>query len=140
MTADTHPILIVDDDPEARSTLRGCLQSHGYRTLEAESGFDALAVLSEQRPSLIILDLVMPEMNGWELVGAIQTLDDPAVRRVPMIVLSPTDLDAHHTVLRGAASYLRKPIDVVMLLEAVRLAQELAADMAQRPPGTSGDR
>src|SRR5438270_903603 len=78
-------ILIVDDDPDILQTLGLCLSTEGYRVLMASNGKEALEVLSNERPSAILLDLMMPVMDGWQFVAE---LEKRGWRRAPLLILS----------------------------------------------------
>ena len=84
------PVLIVEDDPATRELLRRTLEGHGHTVREAANGRSALAVVSETVPSLILLDLLMPEMDGFQFLHALR--EDDAWREIPVIVLTSKDL------------------------------------------------
>jgi PAS domain S-box-containing protein len=90
--ASATPILVVDDDPGARELMRRTLEREGYEVVEAENGRIALERLRERTPGLILLDLVMPEMDGLEFVGEIRK--HPAWRTVPIVVVTAKQLSA----------------------------------------------
>jgi CheY-like chemotaxis protein len=83
--------LIVDDEPDALQLFGRVLASsgRGYRVLLARDGAEALAILSECRPDVILLDLVMPNMDGFQLIEA--KSQDPALRDIPVVVISARD-------------------------------------------------
>jgi adenylate cyclase len=94
-------VLIVDDDPEARRWLVRALTAEGWHASEAENGRAALARLRERRPDLIVLDLLMPEMDGFEFLAELQ--GDGRAPRVPVVVVTAADLtDDDHRRLNGA--------------------------------------
>ena len=78
-------ILIVDDDPDILQTLALCLSTEGYRILQASNGREALDVVEKERPSVILLDLMMPVMDGWQFVAA---LEERGKRDMPLLILS----------------------------------------------------
>jgi signal transduction histidine kinase/DNA-binding response OmpR family regulator len=86
------PVLIVDDDGDIRRLLRQLLERDGYKVAEAENGREALAVLPEIAPGLILLDLMMPEMDGFEFV--IELRRHERWRQIPVIVITARDLSA----------------------------------------------
>src|SRR6185503_7999352 len=109
-------ILVVDDDPSIRSLLRQELESQRYRVREAADGEEALAAVRAERPDLIILDVMMPGLNGFDVAAVLK--NDPQTLRIPIIVLSV--LHDHERGLRvGVDRYLTKPIDSEGLLEEV---------------------
>jgi adenylate cyclase len=111
----TTTLLVVDDDEANRDMLSRRLQRLGYGVVPAEDGRAALARLAEQPFDLILLDIVMPELNGYEVLQRLKASDD--LRHVPVLVLSASDeLDtAVRCIELGAEDYLPKPIDSVLL-------------------------
>jgi CheY-like chemotaxis protein len=107
-------VLVVDDDPACADALADTLSDVGYQVWTAASGREALQTLATARPSVIILDLLMPGMTGEEFLE--HRAADPPLAEIPVIVLSAT------TPLRigdGRTPILRKPIDPVQLLDAI---------------------
>jgi PAS domain S-box-containing protein len=82
--------LIVEDDADVRSLIRVYLESDGWTTSEAETGLDGLHRIDEWRPDVIVLDLMMPEMNGFDFLDALRTRDDG--RPIPVVVVTAMDL------------------------------------------------
>src|SRR5438128_9647261 len=78
-------VLVVDDDPDILQTLALCLSTEGYRVVMAANGQEALDLLTRERPACILLDLMMPVMDGWQFVGE---LDSRGWRNAPLLVLS----------------------------------------------------
>lgn len=83
-------MLIVEDDPATRELLRRTLEGHGHQVREAANGRSALGVLADGPPALILLDLLMPEMDGFEFLHAVRA--DARWRDIPVIVLTSKDL------------------------------------------------
>ena len=87
----THsPVLVVDDEASARSLTRAMLEKEGWSVTEAANGLEALEVMQRQRPSLIFLDLMMPEMDGFEF--AAEVWRNPSWRMIPIVVVTARDL------------------------------------------------
>ena len=84
------PVLVVDDDPEMRTLTRSILEKEGWTVSEAANGIVALEVMRRERPSLILLDLAMPEMNGFAFAAEVRR--HPEWRSIPIVVLSAQDL------------------------------------------------
>ena len=82
--------LLVEDDPDTREVTGRALQSAGWQVLEAANGKEALALLAEQTPTLILLDLMMPVMDGFEFLTRMRA--NPAYRDIPVIVVTAKDL------------------------------------------------
>jgi two-component system KDP operon response regulator KdpE len=114
-----HQILVVDDEPQIRRALRLALRANGYAVREAASGGEALDRLAERSPDLVILDLVLPDMDGVEVCRRVREWS-----RVPVIVLSAHGED--DTKVRaldeGADDYVTKPFSMPELLARMRAA------------------
>ena len=87
---DTAPILIVDDDASQRDLLKRTLEKDGWETIRAHNGRAALEAVRARTPSIIILDLMMPEMDGFELINTLRK--NPETREIPVVVLTAMDL------------------------------------------------
>jgi CheY-like chemotaxis protein len=109
-------ILVVDDDPDILQTLALCLSTEGYRILVASNGREALAVLEKERPSVILLDLMMPVMDGWQFVAA---LEERGKRDMPLLILSADRAVQGHAHKLRANGHLAKPFDLEDLLVKV---------------------
>jgi CheY-like chemotaxis protein len=84
------PVLVIDDDPSARALTRAMLEKEGWAVTEAENGIDALKLMETERPSLIFLDLMMPEMDGFAFAAEVGRR--PEWRSIPIVVLTSQDL------------------------------------------------
>lgn len=115
-------ILIVDDDRSTRLTLSSLLQSEGFRTATAPDGERALERAKRLRPDLIVLDLGLPGMDGWQTLRRLQ--GEPATATVPVMIVSargePTDVV--QAVQNGAEYYVGKPFRSDELLRGLRVA------------------
>ena len=113
-------IVIADDDPIVLKFLEALLTDAGYAVTTAEDGEKALQRIRDGQPDLVILDLVMPYHDGFEITRALR--QSPATRQLPIIVLSVKDRETD--VLRcfelGADDYIRKPFNALELLARVR--------------------
>ncbi|HJS75582.1 MAG TPA: response regulator [Vicinamibacteria bacterium] len=90
--ASTRPVLVVEDDPSVREMVRRALSLEGLKVLEAANGVEALARLAESPPSLILLDLMMPELDGFGFIDEIRLHDEWS--RIPVVVLTAKDLSS----------------------------------------------
>ena len=114
----TGAILICDDDPDVVEVLAAMLESHGYSTLTAHTGQQALDLAAAQAPSLILMDLRMPGMSGWEAIASLGA--NPATSAIPIVILSaltPDDYD-----VPAASSWITKPFDQRTLMSSLREA------------------
>jgi signal transduction histidine kinase len=124
-----HPprILIVDDERHNRQLLEVMLRPEGFLPLTAMSGEEALAMVAQQPPDLILLDIMMPGMDGYQVVARIK--EDLATRNIPIIMVTALDdRDARLSGLRaGAEDFLTKPVDRAELCVRVRNLLRLKA-------------
>lgn len=113
-------VLIVEDQIELRAISSLFLESHGYRVLTAETGVEGVHLARERRPDLIVMDLSIPELDGF---GAMELLkQDPQTERIPIVVLTAHAYGAVGRRARAAGcdGFLRKPCDPQRLLDEVR--------------------
>jgi PAS domain S-box-containing protein len=111
-------ILAVDDDPNIREFLRQELEAAGYRVNEASDGIEAINMIKTQRPDLIILDIMMPKMSGFDVAAVIK--NDPATMDIPIIVLSIVE-DKERGYRIGIDRYLTKPVNTDELLREIEI-------------------
>jgi DNA-binding response OmpR family regulator len=116
----TATILIVDDDPNIRELISVNLQSAGYSVITASNGNDAMEKINAQVPELIILDIMMPEIDGWELCKWIR--DDPRMESVKILMLTAKGTDRDKLIGREifkADEYMTKPFEIDLLQQTV---------------------
>jgi len=115
-------VLIVDDEPAVRTYLKKILTDNGCTTLEAPDGTVALQLVRDERPDLVLLDLLLPDLNGYDVCRALKR--DPLLRDIPIIIVtSCTDIEDIEQGFRlGATDFIRKPFDARELLVRVRNA------------------
>jgi PAS domain S-box-containing protein len=87
---DSDVILVVDDDPASRSLLRQVLEKEGWQVIEAENGRLALAALQQHQPTLMLLDLMMPELDGFDVLAQLQS--QPQWRSLPIVIITAKDM------------------------------------------------
>ena len=109
-------VLVIEDDPAAQELLRVHLEGAGYAVAATASGRQALAWLTRMRPDAMILDIMLPDLDGWEILQRLKA--DPATRSVPVMVVSIVD-DRQLGLALGAVDYLVKPVSRELLLEAL---------------------
>lgn len=117
MNAEAKPILIIDDDAFQRRMIRIKLQTRGYEVNEAKDGMEALTFLEEQSYSMVLLDIVMPQLNGWEVLDQIRVNHCEHSLPVVMMTAKDNNYDPEAAKQRGANDYLTKPIDFSKLNE-----------------------
>jgi excisionase family DNA binding protein len=111
-------VLVVDDDARLREFIRVNLEREGYSVREATSAEEGLRALAEQPPDLILLDVKMPRVDGWEMLRAVQ--ERHGVDAIPVIMYSGKVDQADEAVTRGARAFIGKPFDPGQLLEATK--------------------
>jgi len=113
-------ILVVEDQEDNRRILRDLLGNAGYELIEAESGEDALSAVMKQRPDLILMDIQLPQMDGYEATRRIKS--NPEMKEVPVIVVTSYALAGDEAKARaaGCTAYVSKPFRPRALLAKVR--------------------
>ncbi|HYD63371.1 MAG TPA: response regulator [Noviherbaspirillum sp.] len=122
-------ILIVDDEERNRKLLEVFMQAEGYRTIVVDDGQTALAVAASEHPDLILLDMMMPAMDGFEVARLLKS--DDALQAIPLIVVSSLDdvASRRRVMSAGADEVITKPIDRWQLLQHVaRLLNQRAGN------------
>jgi CheY-like chemotaxis protein len=119
-------ILIVDDDPDMRLAIGSVLRSRSYEVVEARDGKEGLAKLREDKPDLMLLDLLMPNMDGFAVVKELQDSQWREYRNMPVLIISSIreeasqrryELETGHRL--GVEGYVEKPIEPFALLERI---------------------
>jgi len=110
-------VLIVDDDERVREYVRVNLEMEGYAVREAGSAEEGLGVLEEVSPDLILLDVMMPEVDGWEMLRRVQ--ERHGVGAIPVVMFSGkvNERSADEATARGAQGFVGKPFDPQQLIE-----------------------
>lgn len=128
-------VLVADDNPNNLALLLRYLQQEDYHLLTASNGLETLQKMRAERPDLLLLDVSMPEMDGFQVLERLQA--DPALKHIPVIIVTAARLDPvdlQYALNLGAADYLTKPFDRRELLARVRarLRDKIARDEIQR--------
>jgi DNA-binding response OmpR family regulator len=124
-------ILVVDDEPRLVNLVRGYLEQDGYRVVTAANGREALFAARDHRPDLIVLDLMMPEMDGWAFLRQHrQERDTPII----MLTARIDDVDKVAGLEMGADDYVTKPFSPRELVARVRAVLRRAESSAEAPP------
>jgi CheY-like chemotaxis protein len=113
-------VLVVDDDPLTQCVLRHYLERVGYQMVGADNGREAIRLARQEMPQLVILDVMMPEIDGWTVLKQLKKME--VTKAIPVILLSGNaDLMAREESLRsGATQLLVKPISPDQLLAVIR--------------------
>ncbi|HUT75423.1 MAG TPA: response regulator [Armatimonadota bacterium] len=133
-------VLIVDDDDEVARTLQSMVERQGFEAVRAENGAVALQKVQAERPDVILLDIVMPVMDGFQLLAVLRQM--PEARDIPVIVLSVRSDDATVSAAwqGGATLYLPKPFSsrelMTVLRRVIAVADDLRDNGARQPAPT----
>jgi CheY-like chemotaxis protein len=114
-----YRILVVDDNHLIRRLLDLILEGAGYVPVEAESGEEALALVSEAEPDLCIVDEAMPGMQGSDVIRALRRSGDPRLAAMPVIGISGRNGAARELLAAGATTFVPKPLDEQAILAAI---------------------
>ena len=109
---DSATILYIEDNPDNRLLVRRILQAEDYTVLDADNANQALEILQGQRPDLILMDINLPEIDGYTLTTKLK--DQPGMRDIPIIALTANVMkgDRERTMEAGCDGYIQKPVDV----------------------------
>ncbi len=121
-------VLVIDDDPVARDLITRTLAREGLRVISAADGAAGIAAARRETPDLITLDVMMPDLDGWAVLGELKA--DPELQDIPVIMLTMVD-DKQRGLTLGAAEYLTKPVDrerLVQVVSAYRPTQLSSSD------------
>jgi DNA-binding response OmpR family regulator len=148
-------VLVIEDEPDIRDLVRINLEMDGHRVILAADGAEGLAAIHRERPDVVLLDVMLPEMDGWEVLTRLKAADDELLSSVPVLMLTArTDpMDRLRGGIEGAIRYLTKPFSPSKLREEVRDAlggapepvrrrqaqQDALAELARRERGGSGE-
>ena len=116
----THKILIVDDEPNIVLSLEFLMEQSGYTVAVARDGEEALAQMASFRPDLVLLDIMLPKMNGYEVCQKIRATPDWAGVRVLMLSAKGRELEVSKGLALGADGYVTKPFSTRDLMDQVR--------------------
>ncbi|MEG0343072.1 response regulator [Acinetobacter sp. TY1] len=113
-------ILIVDDSPTEMFRFREILSKHGYEVLEATNGADGVTLAQAELPDLVLMDVVMPGVNGFQATR--QIARGAVTKHIPIVIVSTKDQDTDRVwgKRQGACDYLTKPIDETQLINVIK--------------------
>ena len=112
-------VLYIEDNPDNRLLVKRILLSEDYALLEAQNAVDALGVLQSVRPDVILMDINMPDMDGYTLTAKIKSL--PGFERIPIVAVTANVMrgDKEKTLEAGCDGYIQKPIDIDQLTREI---------------------
>jgi adenylate cyclase len=131
--ARTNRVLVIDDDPTVRDLMRRYLSREGFDVVTATGGREGLEFARELRPSVITLDVFMPDLDGWSVLQALK--QDGDLRRIPVILMTISD-EKQKGITLGASGYLTKPVDraqLAQLLDRFKIAAPRALVVEDNP-------
>lgn len=113
-------ILVVDDSPTELYKLSGMLEKHGFDVLKAENGADGVALARQEKPDAILMDIVMPGLNGFQATR--QLTKDPDTTDIPVIIVTTKDQETDRVwgKRQGAKDYLTKPVEEATLIQTLK--------------------
>ena len=127
-------LLIVEDDPDILKLLETTLTYSGYRVITARNGDEGLEVIREQRPAIVIADIMMPKLDGFGLVHRLRI--DPETRDIPVIFITATYVsteDKEFAFDIGATHFIQKPLDIEEFLGTIAELLEQGMPLALEP-------
>jgi DNA-binding response OmpR family regulator len=113
-------VLVVDDEPQVVWVLQFSLEAEGYTTYAASNGIEALSEIARHRPAMMVLDIMMPGMDGWSLLEEMLKLPDDERPRVVIVSALSSLRDRAKAAELGADAYVPKPFNVDELLEVLQ--------------------
>lgn len=110
-------ILIVDDSPTELHVLKGILEKNGHQVVTAASGEEGIEKANQEKPDLILMDVVMPGLNGFQATRSLSK--DPETGHIPIIIVSTKDQETDRVwgLRQGAKDYITKPVEEAVLVE-----------------------
>jgi CheY-like chemotaxis protein len=125
-------LLIADDEPAVRALVRVTLEDDDYRILEAADGVEALQKIRDENPSLVLLDIMMPGMNGLEVCRIVKSDPTTSGTVVVMLTAQAQQRDRDRGLAAGADVYFTKPFSPLALLDLVARVRQAQPDRSQR--------
>ena len=114
----TPTILLAEDHRDSREAMRALLEAHGYRVIEAANGREAVERALEERPDLVLMDIMMPEMDGFEATRVLRSQE--GTRALPIIAVTAMDGAQRLSLQAGVNDFVAKPIDTRGLMAKIR--------------------
>lgn len=114
----SRKILMVEDEPDIREAVQASLRSRGYTVVAAADGEEGLRKVKSEKPDLVLLDIVMPKVDGWQVLKAIRSDEDAVTRGLPVVMLTANRETSSliESQSQKATDYLMKPFDIEKLM------------------------
>jgi twitching motility two-component system response regulator PilH len=115
-------VLIVDDSPTETYKFKETLEKHGFEIITADNGADGVAVARQEQPDVVLMDVVMPGLNGFQATRQLSKGDD--TKHIPVIIVTTKDQETDKVWGRrqGASEYLTKPVNEAVLIDTINRA------------------
>ncbi|NPU94739.1 MAG: response regulator [Gammaproteobacteria bacterium] len=115
-------VLIVDDSPTETYKFKEILEKHGFQIITADNGADGVAVARQEKPDVVLMDVVMPGLNGFQATRQLSKGEE--TKHIPVIIVTTKDQETDKVWGRrqGATDYLTKPVDEAVLIETIKRA------------------
>jgi DNA-binding response OmpR family regulator len=138
MTFEQKTIVVVEDEPDTAEMFAEMMRLSGYRVLKSYGGASAVALIAREKPSAVVLDMMMPDLSGLDVLRFVR--NDPQVAYIPVIVVSARSLpsDIKHGLDAGASVYLTKPVAFMDLKAAVETVIRNVESAKATQPGEEG--
>jgi len=122
MTFPSRTVLIIEDEADAAELFAEMMRVSGFRVLKTSSSAPAITMMIEEKPDVVILDIMMPEVSGLDILRLMRR--DPKLARIPVVVVSAKSMpaDVKNGMEAGASTYLTKPVGFLELKDAVERA------------------
>ncbi len=122
----SHKVLVIDDSAVIRNMVRDMLPKGNFEVLEAKDGVQGITLVQQERPTLIMLDFLLPRMSGWEVFQKIQ--EQPELQSIPLVLMSGRKEEVTEKIHEPFEyfEFVQKPFDQRQLIEAIKLAMTKA--------------
>lgn len=122
MTSPEKTVLIIEDEADAAELFAEMMRVSGFRVLKTTSSAPAMTMMTAEKPDIVLLDIMMPDISGLDILRQIRR--DPALANIPVVVISAKSMpaDIKNGMEAGASTYLTKPVGFLELKEAVERA------------------
>lgn len=122
MTSPEKTVLIIEDEADAADLFAEMMRVSGFRVLKTSSSAPAISMMTAEKPDIVLLDIMMPDISGLDILRQMRT--DPNLADIPVVVVSAKGMpaDIKHGMEAGASTYLTKPVGFLELKEAVERA------------------
>lgn len=136
----SHKVLVIDDSAVIRNMVRDMLPKGNFEVLEAKDGVQGITLVQQERPTLIMLDFLLPRMSGWEVFQKIQ--EQPELQSIPLVLMSGRKEEVTEKIREPFEyfEFVQKPFDQRQLIEAIKLAMSKAKrrpNMAVKAPAVA---